>query len=289
MATVLFIYSRLAASYDLTDISQMPERSRVLDISGREIGSLHGENRKTVSIAKISPLFIDALLAREDSRFYDHGGVDYFGVARAAVRNIKERSVVQGASTLTMQLARNRFGMTEKTFHRKLVEVMIARRLEAKYSKDQLLEAYANLIYYGSGIYGIERASEVYFEKRAADLNLSEAAMLAGIIRGPTPFSPFRDIDAAKAQMSEVLDRMVVTGAISADDAKKAKTAPMHIRPPERRIINETYELDIVRRELDLILDDERMAEGGLQIFTTIDLDLQRAALDALNKHLLSI
>lgn len=289
MATVLFIYSRIAAGYDLTDISRMPERSRVLDISGREIGSLHGENRKTVSIAKISPLFIDALLAREDSRFYDHGGVDYFGVARAAVRNIKEGEVVQGASTLTMQLARNRFGMTEKTFHRKLVEVMIARRLEAKYSKDQLLEAYANLIYYGSGIYGIERASEVYFEKHAADLNLSEAAMLAGIIRGPSPFSPFRNIDAAKAQMSEVLDRMAATGKISAEDAKKAKTAPMYIRPPERRIINETYELDIVRRELDLILEDERMAEGGLQIFTTIDLDLQRAALDALNNHLLSI
>ncbi|QQL45285.1 transglycosylase domain-containing protein [Sulfuriroseicoccus oceanibius] len=289
LAVVLFVYARMAASYDLSDISRMPERSRILDVKGREIGSLHGENRETVPLGEVSPVFIDALLAREDSRFYEHGGVDYFGVVRAAIRNVKEMSNVQGASTLSMQLARNRFGLKDKTYHRKLLEVMITRRLEAMYSKDQLLEAYVNLIYYGSGIYGIQRASEVYFEKPARDLTTSEAAMLAGIIRGPTPFSPFRNLDAAKDQMRQVLDRMVDTGALTVAEAEAAKKAPVHIRPPERRIINDTYALDIVRRELDLLLDDELAVEGGLQIFTTLDTDLQSAALTSLNSHLESI
>jgi len=289
LAALLFVYSRMAAAYDLTDISRMPERSRILDIHGREIGSLHGENRETIPLGEVSPVFIDALLAREDSRFYDHGGVDYLGVARAAVRNVKEMSNVQGASTLSMQLARNRFGLKDKTYHRKLLEVMITRRLEAMYSKDQLLEAYVNLIYYGSGIYGIQRASEVYFEKPASELTTSEAAMLAGIIRGPTPFSPFRNLDAAKEQMRQVLDRMVDTGALTVAQAEAAKNAPVHIRPPERRIINDTYALDLVRRELDLLLDDELAVEGGLQIFTTLDLELQNAAQTSLNRHLESI
>ena len=135
IAGVILYYGQLAGREDLADLGKMPQRSIVLDRNGEIIGRLHGSNRIVVSVNEVSPLFVDALIAREDSRFFHHGGIDYHGIARAMLRNIKDKKLVQGASTITMQLARNSYFGSDKTLHRKLLEAMMARRIEKHYSK----------------------------------------------------------------------------------------------------------------------------------------------------------
>ncbi|MEM9017341.1 MAG: biosynthetic peptidoglycan transglycosylase, partial [Verrucomicrobiota bacterium] len=171
-------YSVKALAFDMDKIKEVPERTLVYDKEGKLLGHVsgHGANRQVVSADQVSPNFISALLAREDSRFYEHRGIDYVGVLRAVVGNLREKSMDQGASTITMQLARNAFEMREKTLNRKLMEVAIARRIERNYSKDEILAFYMNRIYFGSGLYGIERAAQGYFMKPAAELSLAEAA-----------------------------------------------------------------------------------------------------------------
>src|SRR5215207_9497458 len=224
LGTMAVIYGNLAARYDLTKLGEMKQRSVVLDCRSRELGKLHGENRVVVPLAQVSQNFIKPLLAREDARFYDHGGVDYIGVARAFLRNVKDKKTVQGASTITMQLARNSFdGLNDKTMNRKLTEIMLARRIEAEKTKDEILELYVNRIFFGSGIYGIERAAKAYFGKTAAQLSASEGAMLAGIIRSPNRFSPFRNWKGAIGERDDVLERMVAKQFITQTEADTAK------------------------------------------------------------------
>ena len=150
----------------------MPERSMVFDARGREMGRLHGENRIVVPLAEVSPRFVAALLAREDDRFHRHGGVDLIGVARAVVRNVSDSEFTQGASTLTMQLARSSFDLSGKTLHRKLLEVAIARRIEAKLDKDAILELYVNRTFFGTGIFGVERAAQALLWKAGAGFDV---------------------------------------------------------------------------------------------------------------------
>lgn len=287
-AVVLFFFARKAAAIEISALGDLPERTMVFDHRGREIGALHGENRVYITLSEVSPDMIDAVLAREDNRFYDHGGVDWFGVLRSLVRNIEAGEVVQGGSTITMQLARNRFPLGGRTYGRKVLEAMLARRLEARYSKDQILEAYLNVIYFGSGQYGLQQASKTYFEKPASRLNLAESAMLAGLIRSPTTFSPFRNPEGALGEMRDVLDRMAATGRIDDHRAQATKKAVPHVRPESRRRISDTWAMDLTRRELDLFLDPEHVARGGLRVFTALDIDLQIAAEAFLEEHLAS-
>ena len=187
----------------------MKERSTVYDMDGQVWGRMQGENRVPVELEKVSPLFIASLLAREDTRFFSHGGVDPMGLARAVVRTAQGKQ--QGGSTLTQQLARNSFDELgqRKSIDRKLLEVFVSRRIEKAYSKEQILEHYMNRIYFGSGVYGIEMASKAYFGKSASQLTLSEAAMIAGIIRAPTKASPFTNHKRATAERDMVLDRLL--------------------------------------------------------------------------------
>ncbi len=286
-AAGLIIYGGLARQYDLSRLGTMKERSVVLDVKGRELGKLHGENRVVVPIGQVSQHFIKALLAREDARFYEHGGVDYIGVARAIVRNVKDKKTVQGASTITMQLARNSFdGLNDKTLHRKLVEVMLARRIESEKTKDQILELYVNRIFFGSGLYGIERASKAYFGKSASELTAGEGAMLAGIIRSPNRFSPFRNWKGALAERDDVLERMVVKKMISQAEADAAKKEDIAIAAQPFVSNQDNYAMEAVRQDLELILEESDIEDGGLIIHTTIDKDLQTAAEQALEKRL---
>ncbi|MCB1209345.1 MAG: transglycosylase domain-containing protein, partial [Verrucomicrobiales bacterium] len=214
--TILAVYSHMARSYDLRGLGQMPERTAVLDRKGQVIGRMNGEDRIVVPLSEVSPWFIKALLAREDTRFYTHGGIDFIGVARAMARNLKDGRIVQGASTLTMQLARNSFpDLDDRSFHRKLLEMMLARRIEKYATKNQIIEHYINRIFFGTGIYGIQRASQVYFGKHASQLTLSEAALIAGIIRSPVRFSPFRNYDGAIKERDDVLRRMLAMKMIT--------------------------------------------------------------------------
>jgi penicillin-binding protein 1A len=287
VTTVLVVYGQMARPYDLAKLGEMRQRSVVLDVKGNELGKLHGENRVVVPLAQVSPHFLKALLAREDSRFYDHGGVDYIGVARAAVRNFKDKKTVQGASTITMQLARNSFdGLNAKTLNRKLVEVMLARRIESEKTKDEILELYVNRIYFGSGLYGIERASRAYFAKAAADLTPGEGAMLAGIIRSPNRFSPFRNWKGALGERDDVLRRLVATEAITPAEAEAAKQEEIVVAALPVIRTQDNYMMEAVRRDLELILNEQDVEDGGLVIHTTLDKDIQAAAEDSVEKRL---
>ncbi len=290
IGAVFAFFGQKARQYDLSKLGEMRERSLVLDRRGKEIGRLHGENRNMVKIDKVSKNFTNALLAREDTRFYDHNGVDYIGVARALIRDVKEKKMVQGASTITMQLARNSFdNLNAKTAHRKLVEIMLARRIENEKTKDEILELYVNRIFFGTGIFGIERASRAYFSKPAADLSVGEGAMLAGIIRSPNRFSPFRNWEGALKERDSVLNRMVEKKFLTAEQGEAAKKEDMIVSAQPVIQTQENYMMEAVRRDLDLVLTDGDIEDGGLRIYTTLDSELQAAAEASINKRLAEV
>lgn len=287
LAVVYYVRSR---SFDMAKVAEMPQRTIVFDRQGQELGRIHGEKRDVVPLDQISPHFRAAILAREDDRFYHHGPVDWIGVVRAIFRDVKDREFVQGASTITMQLARNSFplggGGKLREIDRKFLEIAVSYRIEANYPKDQILQHYVNRIYWGHSILGIEEASRTYFEKPAADLTLSESAMLAGIVRGPNAFSPFNDAAKALRERNTTLDRMVASSSISREQAEAAKTEPITVRPAWKRISHESYAMDAVRRDLEIILEKENITLGGLVISTTIDGRIQKKAEEALDQRL---
>jgi len=284
-------YHFKALDLDLEQVREVPERTLVYDKEGALLGHVsgHGENRLVVPVSEVSPHFVEAILAREDSRFYHHGGVDYLGVARAVVRNFKAGSLDQGASTLTMQLARNTFEMREKTLNRKFLEAALARRIENRYSKDEILAFYMNRIYFGSGLYGIERASQGFFMKPASQLSRGEAAMLAGVIRGPSLLNPFRSLENAIDTRDEVLGRLVADGVLTREQAEAAKAETIKLRPPDQRFANGSYTLQTVFDLLTSFLDPIDVQLGGLRVHTTVDVKLQREAEAALDAHLAQI
>ncbi len=276
----------LARSYDLTKLGEMPQRSIVFDRTGREIGRLHGENRIVITSEQIPEFFIKALVAREDSRFFRHEGIDILGIIRAAIVNVASGELRQGASTITQQLARNSYPLGGQTLHRKLIEAFLARRIENQFSKEQILEMYVNRIYFGSGLFGLEAAAQAYFGRPARDLHPGQSALLAGIIRSPSRFSPFRNLKAAQAERDAVLKRMVDEKMLSRAEVDAIRDTPLQLAPKPPITRQDNYMMDCVRRELDVILGDEYNGEGGLKIFTTLDADLQQAAETAVDAQL---
>src|SRR5262249_1046307 len=206
---VFLFYGTWAQTFDMKNVGEMPERSTVYDADGKIYSRLAGANRLKVSLSEVSPQFMAAVLAREDTRFYDHKGIDWRGVLRALVRDIISLSAKEGASSLTMQLARNSLPLGGRTMTRKLLEAMVALRIHREFTKQQILELYVNRIYFGAGCYGVETASQAYFGKNASKLNLSEAALLAGLIRSPNRFSPLRNPEGAAVQRDAGLGPMV--------------------------------------------------------------------------------
>lgn len=294
LALAVFYYIR-AQPYDMAKVEEMPQRTIVYDRRGAELGRIHGEKRDVIDYSRISPDFLAAILAREDERFYNHGGVDWIGVGRAVIENLKRGGIEQGASTLTMQLARNSFPLSSKWLEfsgkfqeldRKFLEVAVAYRIEAHYEKDEIITHYVNRIFWGHSIRGIEEAARTYFEKHARDLTLSESALLAGIVRGPNAFSPFNDIEKAVRERNSTLDRMVIAGSIKEEEAAAAKKDAIAVRPEWRRIFHDSYAMDAIRRELERILEEENIELGGLEITTTIDHLIQKKAEEALDAKL---
>ncbi|MGB0774898.1 MAG: transglycosylase domain-containing protein [Akkermansiaceae bacterium] len=297
-AMVAVIYLLRAGQYDLDKVATMPARTVVYSRDGRtELGRLHGDNRYIVQHDEVSHHFKNALISREDARFRSHFGIDVRGLARATVENIKRKRLAQGGSTLTIQLAENTYFSPEssrkkpllKLLDQKFMEMALAVRIEQKYDKDEILQHYMNRIFWGHSIRGIEAASRTYFEKSADQLTLSEAAMLAGIIRGPNTYSPFKSMKSALAVRDVTLDRMVMYKHISESEAKSAKKHALKVRPKHRRIVQETYVMDTVRRELDLLLEKHNIKEGGLTVITTVDANIQRAAEIAIEKQLTQV
>lgn len=286
---VLRAYWLRAEAFDLTEVGRIPQRSAVYDTTGHVYAYLQGENRLLIPLSRVPADFIHALLAREDARFFRHSGVDYVGILRAALVNLHGKSVRQGASTITQQLARNSFGLTARTVDRKLVEAMLARRIERNFSKNRILELYINRVYLGAGVYGLERASQVYFGKSSDALSLTECAMLAGLIRSPNRMSPVTNLKGALMQRDEVLDRMVTLGMLTRAQAVEAKAASVEIVGRRHLPYQQSYVMDAVRRDLDFILTQDQIDQGGLRIFTTLDARLQAAAEHAVDQVTRSI
>ncbi len=295
---VAAVYYVRATQYNLDKASEMPARTLVYARDGRtELGRLHGDNRYLVKHDHVAKNFRNALISREDARFHDHFGIDVKGVIRATVENIKRRRLAQGGSTISIQLAENTWfppdtGKKKSTLSlidQKLLEMALAWRIERRYEKSEILEHYMNRIFWGHSIRGVESASRTYFEKPASKITLSEAAMLAGIIRGPNAFSPFKDIEAATRERDVTLGRMVKYGHITQEQADAAKKEPLKVRPKHRRVVQETYVMDAVRRELDRILEEQNIQDGGLTVITTIDHTIQRAAELSMERNLVSV
>jgi len=273
---VALYYVYLASGFDMRKVAKMPEHSVILDRNGKEFAFIHGERRQSITREEIPDTMVKALYAREDLHFPEHSGIDVKGLVRATLRNIKDWSFTQGASTLTMQLARNTYDMRAKSLHRKFLEIALTLRIEQNYSKDEILTLYLNRIYFGAGCHGVGEASETYFGRPPKALNLGECAMLVGIIRGPHVFCPFRNWEAAVTQRDEVLDRMVRSEFLTEEEAEEAKLIPIRLVPEKERSKGSSYAKENIRYFLQIILAQNDIRDGGLKIFTTLDADLQR-------------
>lgn len=283
------VYYFWSLSFDLKEVGRIPERSSVYDMDGKLYSRLYGENRILTPADKVSPFFKKALLAREDSRFYEHHGIDIIGILRALNRNVTHFALREGGSTITQQLARNSFSLGGRDLSRKILEAFLAKRIEAAFTKDQILDYYMNRIYFGSGYYGLETASQAYFGKSALALTLPEAALLAGLIRSPNRYSPFNNPKGAIAQRDEVLDRMLDLKMISSADAENAKRTPLRTASRRASIPQQNYAMDALYRELQGIVSQDQIDGGGLRIYTTLDPALQQAADDTVNGCLTEI
>ena len=282
----------LAISFrNLPDVRQLrnffpSETTYIYDINGKLLTSLHGEaNREVMSLDRISPDLKRAVLASEDSHFYDHHGINPSGVGRAFMANLAAGGVREGASTITMQLVKNLFLTQKRAYTRKLAEGVLAIRLEQILTKDQILEMYLNQVYWGHNNYGVQTAARSYFDKSAEILNLAESAMMAGLIQAPEVFSPFANMKLAKVKQREVLGRMLELNWISKqeyDDALKQELKFGRIRSFQGSAL--PYVTNTVSQELVKKFGREALIKGGMRVQTTIDADFQIMAEQTVSK-----
>lgn len=275
-------------SQNLPDVERLrsyqpSETTRVYAADGSLIATLFKENRTWVPIEKVSKNFKNAIVATEDARFYEHGGIDLIGLVRAAYTDYRSGGAMQGASTITMQLARSIFLNPAPTMQRKIQEMLISIQLEKKFTKDEILELYVNQVYFGSGSYGIEAAAETYFNKRAGDLSLAEATMIAGITPRPSSYSPQVDFRLAKQRQILVLKRMVDVRFITQKQALEAIRQPLQVAEPRRTVttLRTPYFSTYVLHELFQKYDEDLLYRGGLRVYTTVDPKIQEAAEEA--------
>jgi penicillin-binding protein 1A len=276
----------------LPDISQLKsyQPSLITSVYADDetlIAQFFVERRVLIPLARIPALLKGATLAVEDARFYSHEGIDVIGIARAAWSNMQAGEVVEGASTITQQVAKMLFLTHRKTVERKVREIILAMRMEHLLSKDEILEIYLNQTYYGHGAYGVEAASNVYFGKSVDDLTLDEAALLAGLPKAPTAYSPYHTPDRAMKRRAHVLRRMVEAGYITDAEEMRAQAATFHLRPRQETTVKSPYFVEHVRRYLEEQYGSTLLYRGGLKVYTTLDPSLQEAAEVALRHGLI--
>ena len=283
----LRIYAQVAGAPALT----VTKASIFLDSQGNQIGDYYTDERRYwTSLDDMSPYLVTATVSVEDKDFYNHNGFDYSRIAGAIVADIKAGSMVQGASTLTMQYARNLYLSHDKTFSRKLNEALYAYRLERFYTKDEILEGYLNTVYYGHGMYGVEAASRYYYGKSAKDLSLAEAAMLSGIPKGPTYYSPTVNFEKAKNRQLTILQLMVDQGKITIEEQQQASEQQLVFKTDEWTASQTVapYFIDAVLAEAENVLAAQNIAfsEGGWTIQTTLNQAHQQAAEKAIANNM---
>ena len=285
LAGIVAAYSR-----NLPDISRMADyqpasSTRIFARDGTQLASVFRENRVWVPLARIPEVVRDAVIANEDHNFYSHHGVDFGGIMRAAVADAMHQSL-QGASTITQQLARKLFLNDEPTISRKIQEALLAMEIERYYTKDEILERYLNMVYLGSGAYGVDAAAHTYFGTNVDKLNLAQAALLAGVIAAPSDYSPFVNLNLAKDRQSHVLDRMVESGYVTQAQADAAKVAPLQLagsRAPGVQGYLYPYYTTYVIAQLEKLFGKQAVEEGGLQVYTALDPHAQQVAQDAVS------
>ncbi len=262
------------------------EGTKVYDDGDELITELHVERRLFVPLGQIPKPLRDAVIATEDARFYSHYGVDPMGIARAVYQNFRRGRIVEGGSTITQQLAKVLFLTPDKSLERKLKEAVLALELERRYSKDRILELYLNQIYFGHGAFGVEAAARTFYGKGVGELTLPESALLAGLPKAPATYSPFEHLDAAKRRRLVVLGRMVETGLLTPDQAKRAGAAGVALVPAERRRTTGQYYLEYVQQLLEQEYGADIVFKGGLHVYTTLSPAVQLKAEHALREGL---
>ena len=278
-----------AVSQNLPSISELEEYepniiTYIYAGNGEVIGEYAVEKRIEVPLEEIPDVLIDAILATEDPRFYSHGGLDWRGVFRSLREDIKiklkrEGRKLQGASTITMQLATDLFLHRRQTIRRKLKEILLSFQIEERYTKRQILNMYCNQFWLGGGAYGVESASQLYFGKSVSELNLEEAAFIAGILRGPSVYNPYKYPDNALNRRNHVFNRMVAEGYLTQTEAEEAKARPLEVLPPRRETIEfAAYFREEVRRYLKNNYGDAAIYRKGLKVYTTLNPAYQRYA-----------
>ena len=292
-AAVLAIVLTVLFFFTLKDLPRIPTPlNRIIETPPTEIFAASGERilvlggREAVPLNRVSPHFIHAVLATEDHRFWEHHGIDKIRTLKAIWITLFHPGKIQGASTITQQLAKNLFFSFKRSYKRKFQELMIALQIEAQYSKEEILQAYVNQIPFGVGANGIENAARTFFGKSASDLNLAESALLAGLPKSPTHYNPYRYFENAKKRQRVVLRRMLAVNAITPAEFQQASTAPLKLNPKPSGARTGSYFLDAVIQQLEERYGTEVVYHGGLKVTTTLQPEMQKWATDALQNGL---
>ena len=292
-----FIIGGIMAGVFVSVLSGLPEirtlenyqpfmATTVYSHDGRQIIQWFTERRSPVPLDQIPKILKQATIAVEDKHFFDHEGLDWFGILRAAIVNIKAGKILQGGSTITQQLSKVLFLTPEKSFDRKAKEALLAIQIERIYKKEEILGMYLNQIYYGSGAYGVQAAAQTFFEKDVWDLNLPECALIAGLPKAPSLYTPFFYPEKALRRRRHVLFRMLEEGLITHEEFKEAVDSPIGIVQREKALPAAPYFIEKVRQLLEREMGPNLLYRGGLQVYTTLDLEAQKMAEEALEKGL---
>ena len=278
------------------DLPRVPDPlSRIIETPPTEIYAATGERimiiggRESVPLNHVSPYFIQAVIATEDHRFWEHRGIDPLRIMKAFWVNLLGSGRVEGASTVTQQLAKNLFFSFQRTYLRKFRELAVALQIEARYGKSEILEAYINQIAFGVGAHGIEQAAQVFFGKPALQLSLPEATLLAGLPKSPSRYNPFRYLERARERQKVVLARMAAVGYLSAEEAEKAYQARLTLRPPGGAPSSGSYFVDLVLKDLEDRYGSDVIHHAGLKVFTTLDPQMQAWAEESIQNGLATL
>ena len=295
---LFFILLAVAAGLFLQILHQLPdvetintylpsETTLIFSGDGKVLARLHREeNRQVVPLSQISKYFQNAVIATEDPSFYAHHGMDFYGIFRATIKNLIYGRIVEGGSTITQQLARNIFLTRKKTITRKFAEAVLALQIERRYTKEEILELYLNQVYLGHNAYGVESAANLYFGKTAARLDLAESALLAGLIRGPEIYSPYRNFKGSKIRQIYVLNKLLAGKLVPERDAKLAAIETLEFSPKQLKRYGEIapYFIGDVLKELIETFGEDQVYHGGLRVFTTLDTSMQATAEEVITK-----
>ena len=253
----------------------------------RKIAEFYDERRIVIPLSYMPDMLINAFIAAEDDRFYQHKGINLLSILRAFLKNIEAGTIVQGGSTITQQVTKSFLLSPEKSYQRKIKEIILAYRIDKTFSKDDILFLYLNQIYLGHGAYGVQAAAENYFDKDVQELTLAECAILAGLPRAPSRYSPFRYPERAQSRQAYVLNRMVAEGYITDMEAAEALNEPLNIKPRRNFYLEKVpYYTEYVRQYVEKKYGRDLLYNGGLQVYTSVNVDMQKTAVEEIEKGL---